>query len=360
MKSTSTLSTQHPLKPPSAGTEKKASAARDTPVAPQWPSFTGTSQYVGTSPSGRVTVFVDPTLGQAGQQNAQDLVNDADRVVTANDALFASTGGPVSVIVFALGGATDGTGGADHMGCDYSTGAAIEVSASFGNSARVSALFEAELSECSMGGNLCGVSTGEALSRWCAMVIGNNALSDFATSPQWSQDGMPNYVDQTDPTDQNADSTGCGMAFLSWLMSQSHSLGQIAPAMVSLGDAGTLAQLYANLTSDAATNAWPAFQTAVQALPNGVTNDDPFGGASHPMQFAHHSLWTVSLAAKVFNSILADIAAGAPAHQIVAGVRAVLVASPGAKAAHAAPNLCNPHSRRLLPPKMDRSLHQHA
>jgi hypothetical protein len=69
------------------------------------------------------------------------------------------------------------------MGCDYVTGAAIEVCASFGNSARVSALFEAELSECSMGGNLCGVSTGEALSRWCATVIGNSALSDFATAP---------------------------------------------------------------------------------------------------------------------------------------------------------------------------------
>jgi hypothetical protein len=360
MHATSTHSTHHPIKSSSTGPGKKALVARDTPVAPRWPSFTGTSQYVGTSPSGRVTVFVDPALGQAGQQNAQDLVNDADRIVTANDALFASPGGPVSVIVFALGGATDGTGGADHMGCDYSTGAAIEVCASLGNSARVSALFEAELSECSMGGNLCGASTGEALSRWCAMVIGNNALSDFATAPQWSQDGMPDFVNRTDPTDQNADSTGCGMAFLSWLMSQGHGLDQIAQAMVSSGDAGTLAQLYANLSSDASSNAWPAFQAALQALPNGVTNDDPFGGGSHAMQLAHHSLWTVSLAARVFNSILADIAAGAPAHKIVSGVRAVLVASPGSKAAHGAPALCYPHSRRLLPPKSDLSQHPRA
>ena len=141
-----------------------------------------------------MTVYVDPSLGQQALQNAQDLVNDADRVVTANDGIFGTTGGPVSVIVFALGGATDGTGGADHMGCDYTTGAAIEVCASFGNSARVSALFEAELSECSMNGNLCGLSTGEALSRWCATVIGNNALADFATAPQWVQDGEPDFV----------------------------------------------------------------------------------------------------------------------------------------------------------------------
>src|SRR5438445_10804082 len=88
---------------------------RYAPIPPQWPSDTGNSQFVGTSPSGKVTVYVDPTLGQPGLTNAQDLVNDADRVVTANDTIFGTPGGPVTVIVFALGGNTDGTGGADHM-----------------------------------------------------------------------------------------------------------------------------------------------------------------------------------------------------------------------------------------------------
>jgi len=155
-----------------------------------------------------VTVYVDPSLGAPALKNAQDLLQDADRVVSANDSIFGTTGGPVSAIVFALGGATDGTGGADHLGCDYSTGNAIEVDASYGNSARVSALFEAELSECSMNGNLCGESTGEALSRWCAAVVGNNALADFATAPQWACDGMLDWVDKTEDTDQDADSIG--------------------------------------------------------------------------------------------------------------------------------------------------------
>jgi hypothetical protein len=66
---------------------------------------------VGISPNGRVTVFVDPTLGTQGLKNAQDLIDDANRIVSANDALFGTAGGPVSVIVFALGGKTDGTGG---------------------------------------------------------------------------------------------------------------------------------------------------------------------------------------------------------------------------------------------------------
>lgn len=319
-----------------------AAVDQATPTAPAWPSYTGTSQFVGTSPTGRVSVFVDPTLGGQGLQNAQDLVNDADRVAAANDSIFGTTGGPVSVIVFALGGATDGTGGADHMGCDYTTGNAIEACTAFGNSARVSALFEAELSECSMGGNLCGVSTGEALSRWCAAVIGNNALADFATAPQWFQDGMPDFINKTDPTDQNADSTGAGMAFLSWLMSQGHALNQIAPAMVAMGTGGTFAQLYANLTGDAASNAWQKFQAAVNGLPNGVMNDDPFSAGTQLAQLAHLAPRTVESAARVFSSILADMAAGKQPHQIVAGVHAVLGASAAA---------CSTQSRRMVPPQ---------
>jgi hypothetical protein len=248
-------------------------------TAPAWPSYAGTSQYVGTSPSGLVAVYVDPSLGAPGLQNAKDLLTDADRVVTANNAIFESRGGAVSVIIFALGGQTDGTGGADHNGCDYVSGNAVEVCASFGNPDRVSALFEAELSECSMGGNLCGVSTGEALSRWCAASVSNNALADFATAPDWAQNGMPDYVTKTDDTDQNPISTGCGMAFLSWLKRLGFPLDKIAPAMATLGSSGTLAQLYAKLASDTQSNAWTKFLAAAKALPQ-ITNDDPFGAAS--------------------------------------------------------------------------------
>ena len=265
---------RHPIRA-TASRAKPARASKS--AAPKWPSYGGLSQPVGVSPSGRVTVYVDPSLGLPALKNASDLVADADRIAFANDALFGTTGGKVSVIVFALGGVTDGTGGADHNGCDYRVGAAIEVCASFGNSARVSALFEAELSECSMGGNLCGVSTGEALSRKCAELVGRSALADFATAPAWAQGGMKDFVNRTDPTDQNADSTGCGIAFLSWMKRLGYSLGQIAPAMVALGDTATLAQLYAHLSSDMAANAWPKFMAAVDALPGPITNDDPFG-----------------------------------------------------------------------------------
>ena len=260
----------HPLRPPRAA------------ATPAWPTFAGTATLIGTSSSG-VTVYVDQSLGTQGAQNGQSLLSAADNVVAQNNAIFGITGGPVDAIVYAIGGATDGTGGADHGGCDFTTGNAIEVDASFGSPNRVIALFEAELSECAMNGSLCGYSTGEALSRWCAAVVSSNALADFATAPAWAQAGMPDWVDQTEQTDQDAASTGCGMAFISWLLSQGHHLPQIAQAMVALGDSGTLAELYAQLTGDAATNPWSKFQPAVSALPGGVTNDDPFNGFSQAM-----------------------------------------------------------------------------
>ncbi|MBV8529456.1 MAG: hypothetical protein JOZ75_14190 [Candidatus Dormibacteraeota bacterium] len=259
----------HVLHPPEDAARKKKS------TTPKWPTYKGRSQLVGTSTS-HVTVYVDPSLGANALQNAHDLLAAADSIVKQNNTFFGITGGAVDVILFALSGATDGTGGADHDGCDFTTGKEIEVDVSYGAPERVAALFEAELSECAMKGDLCGVSTGEALSRWCAAVVSNNALTDFATAPIWAQDGMANWVDTTNATDQDTDSTGCGMAFLSWLMSQGHTLDTIAPAMVALGNTGTLAQLYAKLTADAAANAWSKFHTAVKALPGGVTSDDPF------------------------------------------------------------------------------------
>ena len=203
-----------------------------------------------------------------------------------------------------------------------------------------------------MGGNLCGVSTGEGLSRWCAAVISNNALSDFATAPRWAQNGMPDYVNQTDPTDRRSDSTGCTMAFMSWMMSQGYSLSKLAQGMVMLGDSGTLAHLYANLTSDSSTNAWPNFLAAVQGLSNGVQSDDPFNGAAQPTQLAHLAPWTVALAGKVFAAILADITAGKQPHQIVASVRAAMVTAPSSKTANLKAAACDrKRSRRLLPPR---------
>lgn len=251
---------------------------RRATAAPNWPSFKGTADYVGTSPVAKVSVYVDRALGVPGLQNAQDLIADADRVVAENARLFGAPASAVNVLIYAIDGRTDGTGGADHDACNFATGGDIEVCASFGQPRRVSALFEAEYSECAMGGNLCGVSTGEGLSRWCAAVVSGNALADFASAPTWAGQGMPDWVNHTDPTDQNPVSTGCTMAFLSWLQSQGYALAQIAPAMVTLGTSAVLAELYAKLSKQPQASAWPKFLAAAKALP-AITSDDPFASA---------------------------------------------------------------------------------
>ena len=301
---------------------------------PQWPSYTGESKLVGQSSNGRLTVYVDPTLGPQGLANANSLLKDADRVIDANDAIFGTTGGPTSVIIFALDGHKDGSGGADHGGCDYNVGAAIEVCAAFGEPQRVSALFEAELSECSMGGNLCGLNTGEALSRWCAMEISDNALSDFATGPAWVAGGQKNFVDQIDPTDQNPESTGCGMVFISWLQSLGFALNQIAPAMADLGDGGTFATLYNHLTQKDASSAWADFMAAVGALSAPISDDDPFAGVTPQVT----SLQGVSResAERLLSIVMDSLAAGHSAERLadrLAGAMAMAkVASPKRRA----------------------------
>lgn len=268
----------------------KKSAQRKTLSQPAWPSFQGTATLVGTSPSGLVNVWYDASLGQQALANAQWLLQDADRIVALDQSFFGTPDQVVNVILYAFldpntnQPITDGSAGADHASCSFQTGGAIEVDVAYGNNGLVSGLFEAELSECQMQGNLCGVSTGEALSRWCALwavkAVEPNAFAGFGSAPVWQQDGSANWIDTTEGTDGDYDSIGCGMAFLSWLQAVlGHHLSKIAPAMVALGNSGTLAQLYAKLTGDAASNAWSKFMNALQPLGT-LTSDDPFGALS--------------------------------------------------------------------------------
>jgi hypothetical protein len=216
--------------------------------------------------------------------NAQALAMNADGVVAANNAIFGITQTtPVNVLLYAIGGATDGTGGADHAACTFLDGGNIEVCFAYGDDARVAALFEAELSECAMQGQLCGLSTGEALSRWCTMITNPGALADFASVPTWAQDGFADFVNNVDPTDQNYDSIGCGMAFISYLIHRGSDLPAIAQAMVALGDSGTLAQLYEALKMGVAADAWQTFLAAVKALP-AITSDDPFNQVTNALK----------------------------------------------------------------------------
>jgi hypothetical protein len=115
--------------------------------------------------------------------------------------------------------------------------------------------------------------------------------------------------------------------------------------MVNLGDAGTFAQLYATLTSEDAGNAWPNFKSAIQNLPGGIVDDDPFGGLAEPTQGSHPAPKTAELVGRIFAAIVTDLAAGTQPEQLIADVRAAML--PAMRPATLA--VCQPQSKRLRP-----------
>ncbi len=76
----------------------------------------GASTWLGTD--GRpVTVYYDPATGADGLAAAQYTLAHIDALMAYNDAVFGVRGLGGGVIVAAVNGATDGTGGAYHYGC---------------------------------------------------------------------------------------------------------------------------------------------------------------------------------------------------------------------------------------------------
>jgi hypothetical protein len=237
------------------------------------------TQVVGTTPDGNVTVYYDPTLGQPGLTLAQQILARVASTYADCQAFFNIPGQPVNVIIAAVGGATDGSGGAYHYGCNFNPGGDLYCDAALGNPGLTNGLVVAELTESFMGAqNLgwdCGGSNGEALSRFLAELESGGpggALAAFATGPAWSQAGRPDWIDATEPTDQDAVSTGCGVVYLYWMLSKGFTAAQITQA--GCPD-GTMASNYQALTG--AATAWADFSAALGGLSGTITSDDPWG-----------------------------------------------------------------------------------
>jgi hypothetical protein len=228
--------------------------------------------------AGNVTVFYDPSLGTPGQTLATELLG---RVVPPYDDVqtnFSVTGSSANVVVAPLSGDNDGSGGAYHYGCDFATGGTLYVDATFANT-QVNPLdlevllYVAELSECFMGlqnlGWGCGYSNGEALSRFFAEIEtpAGTMPSEFVTGPSWAQAGYPDWISQTEDTDQDAVSVGCGIVYIYWLRSQAYSTARITQAAGS-----TLAANYQTLTGK--TTAYQDLRAALAG--KSVTSDNPF------------------------------------------------------------------------------------
>jgi hypothetical protein len=229
---------------------------------------------VGTT--GNITVSYDPSLGTPGLNLAKQLLGSVAAPYKDMQDFFGISGGAVTVIVVPLSGNNDGSGGAYHYGCDFTSGGVLYLDATFASTSNALdlevALYVAELSECFMGaqnkGWGCGSSNGEGLSRYLAEIEAPlGTLDSFGTGASWAMAGFPDWVNTTEQTDRNSISTGCSIVYIYWLRSKAFTTSQIVQA-----GGATLAANYRALTGK--TTAYADLKAAVQAM--AVNSDDPF------------------------------------------------------------------------------------
>ena len=203
--------------------------------------------------TGNITVSYDPALGSQGQALAKELLNVALAPYQQMQENFGIKGGAVTVIVSPLSGKNDGSGGAYHYGCDFSSGGVLYVDATFANTTLNPldlevGLYIAELSESFMGaqgkGWGCGSSNGEALSRFLAENCPPGVIPSWGyTVPTWVSAGFPDWISETESTDRDYNSIGAGVAYLYWMRWQGFNITQITRA-----GGATLADNYKTLT----------------------------------------------------------------------------------------------------------------
>ena len=121
----------------------------------------------------------------------------------------------------------------------------------------------------------CGASNGEGLSRILATELYPAELDGFFTAASWLDSDRPDWVSQTDPTDQNAVSTGCAVLFLNYLHYQ---LNFPWPQIVQAAGS-TLEQTYHALTGNS--GGFAPFKALLDShfragQPSGFTSDNPF------------------------------------------------------------------------------------
>ncbi len=239
------------------------------------------------SPVGKaanVTVDVATSLGPMGQALATKVLLGCEADLQLVQSWFGASVKipPVNLLIAPLSGSDDGSGGAYHYSCS-GTDLYCDDDEQDDGSTTLS-LFVAELSEVGQaaqnGGWDCGSSNGEALSRVHAETAHPGVLDGYSTAAAWLDSPRADWISKSEPTDQDAVSTGCGVLFINWLLSQDFTLSAITQSASS-----TLAGTYKILGQ--MDNAFATFRAACQkrwpvGKPSGVTTDNPWGVPSPP------------------------------------------------------------------------------
>ncbi len=112
---------------PPGGKRKQRTADQIAAAAPFSLDYPATQ--VGTV--GNVTVAYDPALGAQGLALAQQLFHAVIGPYNDMQTFFGITGGVVEVVIAPLSGNNDGSGGAYHYGCDFTSGGVLYLDATF-------------------------------------------------------------------------------------------------------------------------------------------------------------------------------------------------------------------------------------
>ena len=254
----------------------------------------GTGDYPNAVQQGSTAhynVYYDPALGVTGVNIANGVLAVCERDYNTIAGYFGGitpAALPFNLVIADLTNSTVGAcgsssppgGGAYHCGCadttiycDIKTSPAVDPNfTEFLNIAEIVEVFEAAQNK----GWDCGASNGEGLSRVLATALYPGELDGFHTADLWLDGSRPDFVNQTNPTDQDGPSNGCAVLFLNYLRYQ---LG-FSWNMIVQSAGSTLAATYAALTSDKS-DPFPRFKAILDGRfppgkPSGLTTDNPW------------------------------------------------------------------------------------
>jgi hypothetical protein len=227
--------------------------------------------------AGRTThfdVYYDRSLGGNGTTLASDVLATAESDYDALKGWFAI--GDPARLPFVVN-IIPGSSGASHATCSSTTLNCDAFSGTDGDLVRMLVVAEADevfMADQAKGWD-CGASNGEGLSRVLAAERYPGSLNGFASASAWLNGGRPDFVSQTDPTDQNYVSIGCATLFINYLR---HQLDYDLAAIVEAGGS-TLEATYKTLTGGQ--GGFAAFAALLERhFPTGhpvdLADDNPF------------------------------------------------------------------------------------
>jgi hypothetical protein len=246
--------------------------------AAKHPHFDYSVKSVGSTAN--FNVYSATSLGVQGQQVGQAVLQRCEADAQTLSGYFNIPVQHCNIIVAPLSQNQDGSGGAYHHTCiDSDLYCDVEfhpqVNTDITNALSIAE--EVEVFEAVQNrGWDCGASNGEGLSRVLAEALYPGVLDGYSTAAAWLDTAnRPDWVTNTNNTDQDSVSNGCSVLFLNWL---NGPLGNGWDKICQAAGA-TLADTYEQLMGQ--NTAYQDFRAAVDKMfpvgkPSGVTTDNPF------------------------------------------------------------------------------------